>query len=164
MSLSQALFTAMSGLRANQASMALVSSNVANAETPGYIRKDTVQVATNTGGLGSGVLVVGVNRTLDQFIQSQLRTEISGASYANVRSTFLSSLQSIYGNPGSAGTLEAAFNSFTSALQGLSTSPDSSSARIAAVNAAQQLAQQLNVTSQGIQALREVLHRPVPAR
>lgn len=154
MSLSQALFTAMSGLRANQASMALVSSNVANAETPGYIRKDTVQVATNTGGLGSGVLVVGVNRTLDQFIQSQLRTEISGATYANVRSSFLSSLQSIYGNPGSAGTLEAAFNSFTSALQGLSTSPDSSSARIAAVNAAQQLAQQLNVTSQGIQALR----------
>ncbi len=154
MSLSQALFTAMSGLRANQASMALVSSNVANAETPGYIRKDTVQVASNTGGVGSGVLVVGVNRTLDQFIQSQLRTEISGASYANVRSTFLSSLQSIYGNPGSAGTLEAAFNGFTSALQGLSTSPDSSSARIAAVNAAQQLAQQLNVTSQGIQALR----------
>lgn len=154
MSLSQALFTAMSGLRANQASMALVSSNVANAETPGYIRKNTVQVASNTGGVGSGVLVVGVNRTLDQFIQSQLRTEISGASYANVRSTFLSSLQSIYGNPGSAGTLEAAFNSFTSALQGLSTSPDSSSARIAAVNAAQQLAQQLNVTSQGIQALR----------
>lgn len=154
MSLSQALFTAMSGLRANQASMALVSSNVANAETPGYIRKDTVQVATNTGGVGSGVLVVGVNRTLDQFIQSQLRTEISGATYANVRSSFLSSLQSIYGNPGSAGTLEAAFNSFTSALQGLSTSPDSSSARIAAVNAAQQLAQQLNVTSQGIQALR----------
>jgi flagellar hook-associated protein 1 FlgK len=98
--------------------------------------------------------VVGVNRTLDQFIQGQLRTEMSGASYANVRSAFLSSLQSIYGNPGSAGTLEAAFNSFTSALQGLSTSPDSSSARIAAVNAAQQLAQQLNVTSQGIQALR----------
>jgi len=35
MSLSDALSIAMSGLRANQAAMSLVSSNVANAETPG---------------------------------------------------------------------------------------------------------------------------------
>jgi flagellar hook-associated protein 1 FlgK len=66
----------------------------------------------------------------------------------------LSSLQSLYGNPGSAGTLEAAFNGFTGALQGLSTSPDSPAARIAVINAASVLAQQLNVTSQGIQAQR----------
>lgn len=154
MGLSQALFTAMSGLRANQAALALVSSNVANAETPGYVRKDSVQVAATAGEMGTGVLVTGVNRTLDQYIQSQLRTELSGASYAGVRASFLSSLQSIYGNPGSTGTIEAAFNGFTNALQGLSTSPDSASARITAVNAAAMLAQQLNVASQGIQTLR----------
>jgi flagellar hook-associated protein 1 FlgK len=154
MSLSQALFTAMSGLRANQAAMALVSSNVANAETPGYVRKETVQVATTAGSIGAGVLVTGVNRTLDQYIQAQLRTELSGASYAGTRASFLSSLQSLYGNPGSTGTIEAAFNGFTNALQGLSTSPDSPAARIGAVNAAALLAQQLNVTSQGIQAMR----------
>ena len=39
MGLSQALSTAMSGLRATQASISLVGSNVANAETPGYVRK-----------------------------------------------------------------------------------------------------------------------------
>ena len=39
MSLSQALSIAMSGLRANQLGLALVSSNVANSETPGYVRK-----------------------------------------------------------------------------------------------------------------------------
>lgn len=154
MGLSQALFTAMSGLRANQAALALVSSNVANAETPGYVRKETVQVATTAGEMGTGVLVTGVNRTLDQYIQSQLRTELSGAAYAGVRAAFLSSLQSLYGNPGSSGTLEAAFNGFTGALQGLSTSPDSPAARIAVLNAASVLAQQLNVTSQGIQAQR----------
>ena len=38
MSLGQALSTALSGLRTNQAALALVSSNVANAETPGYVR------------------------------------------------------------------------------------------------------------------------------
>ena len=49
MSLSDALSIAMSGLRANQAAMALVSSNVANAETPGYVRKSVDQVTVDSG-------------------------------------------------------------------------------------------------------------------
>lgn len=153
MGLSQALSTAMAGLRANQAALALVSSNVANAETPGYVRKTTNQVQTAIGN-GAGVETVGVNRVLDDYIQSQLRTETSGASYASVRANFLSNLQSVYGDPDSSATIEAAFNSLTTALQALSTSPDSQSARTGVLNAAQALAQQLNSTSQGIQALR----------
>lgn len=141
----------MSGLRANQAALSLVSSNVANAETPGYVRKTSNQVQMSTG---NGVQTIGVNRTLDEYIQTQLRTETSGASYATTRSNFLSNLQSVYGDPDSSATLEASFNALTTALQALSTSPDSQSARIGVMNAAQSMAQQLNTTSQGIQGLR----------
>ena len=154
MSLGQALATAMSGLRANQAALALVSSNVANSETPGYIKKSLIQTATTTADYGSSVRVAGVNRELDAFVQAQLRTEMSGAAYANIRSTFLSNLQGVYGNPDSTGTLESAFNTLTTAIQALSTSPDSQSARIGVINAAQNIAQQLNQASQGVQALR----------
>jgi len=154
MSLSDALSIAMSGLRANQAAMSLVSSNVANAETPGYVRKTLDQVTTNSGSYGSDVRIVGVNRELDQYIQAQLRTETSGAGYASLRSNFLQQLQSIYGNPGSVGTLEDAFNGLTTAVQALSTSADSQSARIGVVNAANMLASQLNSMTQGIQTLR----------
>jgi flagellar hook-associated protein 1 len=154
MSLSDALSIAMSGLRANQAAMSLVSSNVANAETPGYVRKTLNQVTTNSGSVGSNVRVIGVNRELDQYIQAQLRTETSGAGYASLRSNFLQQLQSLYGNPGSVGTLEDAFNGLTTAVQALSTSADSQSARIGVVNAANVLASQLNSMTQGIQTLR----------
>ena len=154
MGLSQALSTAMSGLRATQASLALVGSNVANAETPGYVRKTVVQIAGTTGDYGSSVLLNGVNRELDQYLQTQLRTETSGASYADVRSAYLSNLQNVYGNPDETGTIEDAFNKLLTAFQALSTSPDSQSARIGAVSAAQTMAQQLNATTQGIQALR----------
>ncbi|MDP3691070.1 flagellar hook-associated protein FlgK [Bradyrhizobium sp.] len=154
MSLGQALATAMSGLRVTQASLALVSSNVANAESPGYVRKTLNQITGVTGDFGSSVRINGVNRELDQYLQTQIRTETSGATYANVRATYLANLQSVYGNPDSAGTIEDAFNKLTTAVQGLSTSPDSASARIGVVNAAQALAQQLNATSQGIQNLR----------
>jgi flagellar hook-associated protein 1 len=154
MGLSQALSTAMSGLRATQASIALVGSNVANAETPGYVRKSIIQVAGMTGDYGSSVLLNGVDRQLDQYLQTQLRTETSGAAYADIRSTYLQNLQNVYGNPSETGTIEDAFNKLLTAFQGLSTSPDSQSARISAVSAAQNMAQTLNATTQGIQNLR----------
>ena len=154
MSLGQALATAMSGLRVTQASLALVSSNVANAESPGYVRKTLNQITGVTGDYGSSVRINGVNRELDQYLQTQIRTESSGAAFADVRATYLANLQSVYGNPDSTGTIEDAFNKLTTAVQGLSTSPDSASARIGVVNAAQALAQQLNATTQGIQNLR----------
>jgi flagellar hook-associated protein 1 len=154
MGLSQALSTAMSGLRATQASLSLVSSNVANAETPGYVRKTTNQVTGLTGEYGSSVLINGVNRQLDQYLQTQVRTEMSGATYSAIRSTYLSNLQSIYGNPGDSGTIEYAFSNLLTAVQGLSTSPDSQAARIGVVNATASMAQQLNATTQGIQNLR----------
>ncbi len=154
MSLSQALSIAMSGLRANQLGLSLTSANVANSDTPGYIRKTVNQIQTYSGSVGAGVSVTGVNRELDLYLQQQIRTEQSGASYADLRSSILSSLQSIYGTPGGTGTLETAFNNLVTAVQGLSTSSDSQSARIGVLNAAQSLAQQLNSMSGGIQSLR----------
>ncbi len=154
MSLNDALAIAMSGLRANQAAISLVSSNVANAETPGYVRKTVDQVTSYAGAHGSNVVVAGINRELDQYVQAQLRTETSGASYASLRSNVLQQLQSLYGDPGSIGTLESAFNNLTTALQALNTSADSQSARIGVLNAASTLTQQLNSMTQGIQTLR----------
>jgi flagellar hook-associated protein 1 FlgK len=154
MGLSQALATAMSGLRANQIALGLVSSNIANAETPGYIKKTSNQVSVSTGEFGASVRVAGINRELDVYLQRQLRTEIAGAAFAGLRAEVLDQLQSIYGTPGSAGTLENAFNSLTNSVQALSTSSDSQSARIAVINAAQSLVQQLNSMTDGIQALR----------
>jgi flagellar hook-associated protein 1 FlgK len=154
MSLGSALAIAMSGLRANQAALSIVSSNIANAQTPGYVTQSVNQIETATGDTGASVSVTGVNRQLNQFIQTQLRSETSGGAYADQMASVLTQLQSVYGTPGDAGTLETAFSNFTTTLQSLSTTSGSSSAQIAAVTAAQALAQQLNATTQGIQTLR----------
>ncbi|UYO38928.1 flagellar hook-associated protein FlgK [Rhodopseudomonas palustris] len=154
MSLGDALAIAMAGLRVNQATMSLVSSNVANAETPGYVRKTVNQSAVNAGETGTSVKVVGVDRQLDDYILAQLRTETSGGAYASLRSDFLKQLQGLFGDPNSTGTLESSYNGLTTALQALATSPDSTSARIAVLNAAQAISSNLNSTSNGIQTLR----------
>jgi flagellar hook-associated protein 1 FlgK len=154
MGLSAALANAMSGLTANQASLAITSSNVANANTTGYVAESVNQIEEPTGGAGASALVTGVSRDIDSFVQSQLRTETGGAGFANQTSNILTQLQSIYGTPGGTGTLETALNNFSSAIQALQTSSTGLSAQTTALSAAQALAQQLNTTSQGIQTLR----------
>jgi flagellar hook-associated protein 1 FlgK len=153
MSLTQALTSALSGLQVNQAGIALVAANVANADTPGYTRKVMDQVATGTS-TSIGVRVSDIQRQIDLYIQRQLRIENSGASYADTRARMYSQLQEIYGQPGTATSLESVYNSFTTALQVLSTSPDDPGARTGVINSAQLLAQQLNQLSNSIQSQR----------
>jgi flagellar hook-associated protein 1 FlgK len=154
MSLSQALATAVAGLRVTQSSLALVAANVANAQTPGYVRKTATSVETAAGELGVSVRIQSVNRVLDQYVQRQLQVETSGASYADLRSQFYDQLQSVYGAPGSTSALETTYNNFMTTLQALSTSPDSVAARSAVISSGQVLAQQLGGMTSQIQGLR----------
>jgi flagellar hook-associated protein 1 len=161
MGLSSALAIAMSGLRANQAALSIVSGNVANAQTPGYVTQTANQIEVQSGGSGSSVEVTGVNRQLDLYVQSQLRTETSGGAYADQTANILGQLQSVYGTPGGVGTLETTYSNFTTALQALSTSQGTQSAQTTALAAAQSLAQELNQTSQGIQSLRSNVEQDI---
>jgi flagellar hook-associated protein 1 FlgK len=154
MGLGQALTSAASGLRATQSALSLVAGNIANAETPGYVKKTSTLVAAASGNLTIGVRVSDVTRQLDLYLQRQLRTESSGGAYASQRADIYSRLQDVFGQPGSSNALETVFNNFTSATQALAASPDSSSARYGVLTAGQTLAQHLNGMAADIQALR----------
>src|SRR6202453_2399642 len=154
MSLSSALSIAMSGLTASQAGLSIVSSNVANAGTAGYVSQSLNLNEYGTGGVGTGVQVAGITRALDTYVQSQLRTETSGDGFADQTSSVLQQLQNVYGTPGGQGTLETAFSNLTTAVQGLQANSGAASAQSAIVTAAQNMAQVLNSTTQGIQGLR----------
>ena len=136
MSLTQALVSAMSGLKVNQSSLALVSANVANAGTPGYVRKTVNQVAVAGNGTGIGVRISAIQRELDSYVQTQLRTENSGASYATTRADMFTRLQNVYGTPGADGSLDSVFNNFNQSLQVLSSSPGDQAAQGAVVSSA----------------------------
>ena len=109
---------------------------------------------TSTGDGGNAVQIRSINRLLDTFVQQQLWTESAGGGYADIRASLYQQLQQVYGQPGSATSIDAVFNNFTTAVQALSTSPTSYSAQSGAVSAAQALAGQLNSATSGIQTLR----------
>src|SRR5438477_906718 len=165
MSLSSALATAMAGLHTNQAALSIVSSNISNAQTPGYVTRTLTQieVAGSSTDTGASVRTTAVNRQLDLYLQTQLRTETSAGAYADKMSNVLGQLQSVYGTPGGAGTLETAYSNFTSALQALSANSGAQSARSLALSTAQSLALQLNTATQGVQALRSNAEQDIAA-
>jgi flagellar hook-associated protein 1 len=154
MSLAQALTAAIDGLQVTQSGMALVAANVANSATPGYTEKTQTVGAVTSGGGNVGVDVTSVNRQLNTFLQSQLRTESSGGAYADLTSQIYQQLQSAYGNPSSSSSLSATYSGFTGALQTLQSAPADYSNQTAVLDAGQALAGQLNNLTAGVQQLR----------
>jgi flagellar hook-associated protein 1 FlgK len=154
MGLTQALSSALSGLRVTQTGIGVVATNVANAESPGYTRKSLSLEAAAAGGASLGVRIAGINRELDLYTQRQLRTEMAGSSYINVISQFRTQIDQLYGVPGGTNALDTRLNSFTNSLQALASDPQSIAARQSVLNEAQVFAQQLNQMSADIQAMR----------
>src|SRR6185312_15073721 len=152
MGLSTAISSALTGLQATQAGLSVVATNIANVNTPGFVRKSALLTDTYAGG--NGVQVVGIGRELDQIVQSQLRAEVAGANYASTVSGYYNRLVQVYGTPGGGNSLDTLFNNFTSSLNTLTSSPDSVAAQGDVLNQARVLAQQLNAMSGDVQQLR----------
>jgi flagellar hook-associated protein 1 FlgK len=162
MSLSGTLNTSLAGLQVTQQALQIVGANVANAQTPGYVRKTISQTETAAGSSIS-VRMISINRELDNLIQTQLRQATSGGSYADKLSELYQQLQTIYGAPGSATGVDTLFNNFTTAMHSLAASPNSFAAQSTAVNSAQLLTRQLNAMSDGIQTMRGAAEQGIAA-
>jgi flagellar hook-associated protein 1 FlgK len=155
MGLNQALSVSLAGVTVTQQGLSVIAGNIANANTPGYVEETTSPIEVAGGGnAGTSVDSNGINRSLNTLLQSQVWTESSGGSYADMASQFYQQLQQIYGTPGSSSSFDAIYNNFTSALQTLSSSPSSYSDQSAVVDSAQAVAQNLNSMTSTIQQLR----------
>lgn len=144
--------TATAGLRATQASIALVSQNVANAGTAGYVRRTTSPVAQGLNN--SGVATGAITRSFDAAALKQLRLETAGSGYTGTRADTLKQLDRLYGTPGSATALDGVLNAYTQSLQTLAINPTSSAARSSVADAAQALAAKIGGIADGVQDLR----------
>ncbi|SDA29506.1 flagellar hook-associated protein 1 FlgK [Methylobacterium sp. UNC378MF] len=147
-----ALSNATAGLAATQAAINIVSQNVANAGTAGYVKRTLTPVATGTNNLG--VAAGTVTRSFDAAALNQLRLETSGAAYTSTKSGIISQLDALYGTPGSSTALDGTLNTFTQSLQQLAANPTSAAARTTVLSSASALASQINGAAATVQTLR----------
>ena len=154
MSLYSALGNSLSGLRATQAQMEVISGNVSNAGTAGYSRRSAVSVETVNGSGTGGVRIEGIVRVFDSVLQKELRTETSGSGYAAVKADYTAQLSGVFGAPGSSTALTTMMGYFSTALQALQNDPSNPAARSQVLSAAGDLAKRINKASADIQSVR----------
>ena len=161
MSLSAAFNIISSSFAANAAQSAIVSSNIANVNTPGYSR-EIANLVTNSYG---GADVASVTREANAALAEQVSTSTAQAAAQQAIADGLSTLAQTVSDSSSASSTSGAnqngaspsamLANLQSALATYEASPSSSSAADAAVTAAKTLTASLNSGSAAVETVRE---------
>ena len=125
MSVTSALAGALSGLSATSRQAEILSSNVANATTPGYARRQVGLGSAVLAGHGQGVQVLGVTRDVDRHLLGERRIAQAGGGDRDVRAEFLKRVEQSLGTADTPSSLAARLAAFDQALVEASGRPES---------------------------------------
>jgi flagellar hook-associated protein 1 len=129
MSLSNILNIGVSGLMTAQNQLSIVSDNISNLNTPGYIRKKLEQNAATVNGVGAGVTTGQVNLSTSTYLQSASLKATSASAQAQAYYELLDQIQGQFGDISEAGNVfnlgDEIFTTFAKAAE----SPQSTASR-----------------------------------
>lgn len=163
MSLSNALSNAVSGLVAASRGTEVVASNLANALTPGFARREMQLSQRPHLSSGGGVHVDGVARVVRTNVLAQTRTASSETARADTLATFHSAMSASIGVPGEAGALATLLANFDAALVGAAARPENEASLSRVVTTATSLTKAFNRMGTEIQAARTTADRAIAA-
>lgn len=154
MSLTGALYNAFSGLTANSRAAALVSTNISNATTEGYGRRE---LALTPGALGTsgGVRISGVIRHNDPVIIADRRISDAELAYSDGMYAHSKRIETLVGESGAVGSLASRVTAFENSLLSAATDPSSSQRLENVATTATSLTRSLNELSTEIQEARQ---------
>ncbi len=148
------LSAALSGLKAAQRSLDLISTNIANASTPGYTRKILPQEALVVGGAGLGVKLQAVIRNVDKSLLGDVFKQYSISQNFATQEDYLSRIQDFHGASNAGRSISTRIGALADAFSALSSAPDSTIQLSKTLAAAQQTVRTFNEFSELILDMR----------
>jgi flagellar hook-associated protein 1 FlgK len=137
MSLYSTLQIANNALTAQQLGLQVTSNNIANANTPGYVREQVIFSPAPTsrqGGVlvGLGVEVNAIIQKTDRFLEERLRVASADVAYSESQETIYSEIESLIGELG--GTdISSSMTRFFNSIHDILNQPESLSTRNVAI-------------------------------
>jgi flagellar hook-associated protein 1 FlgK len=120
MSLNTILNVATSGMMAAQTGLRVVSDNIANINTAGYVRKTISQSNLISNGMGVGVNIDAIKRATDKFMAAASLNGASDTGRTTAIATAMDNAQKLFGDPTSTtnyfSTLDDVYSAFSSAV------------------------------------------------
>jgi flagellar hook-associated protein 1 FlgK len=157
MSLFSSIQMAGNTLQAMQIGLHVVGNNIANANTPGYIRERVIYTPAPTMKLGDltlglGVEIAGIVQSLDRFAEDRLLGAGGDRASADVQNAAYKDLEAILGELGDT-DVSTALTNFFNALDEIAAAPQDTSIRNLAVTAGSSLAQSISTTHRRVEAV-----------
>lgn len=132
-----ALYSSLSSLDVSQQQLNVISNNIANASTPGYVQEDQPTTELISGGVGAGVLAEPIQRLTNAAAAATANQANGAQAYSNEMVNILTNYDQTVGQASSSSSLPSMISAFSSQLTTLSASPDDATAQSEAVTAAQ---------------------------
>lgn len=155
MSIGAALNKSITGLQSTQAGLSVISTNIASANMPGYVKRElNVSDGGSDGAQAPGVQSLSIVRALDTAAQALMRRAITQDGAASLRDDMLKQIDAAMGGPASGQGLDAAFNQFSSALIAVANDRGNLGQQMGLTAAAQKLASTLAELSRTVQTMR----------
>jgi flagellar hook-associated protein 1 len=151
-------------LTANQLALQTISHNIANVDTPGYTREETI-LQTSTplpsalGLLGNGVKVSQVRRFIDRYLNDTIRNKNTDLQFQKTSEQYLQQMESILNEDNS--KLTTNLTGFFNAWQDLSTDPASVPPRVALAATGGNLARSIRSVYGDMRALQSEINSTV---
>ncbi|WP_341938717.1 flagellar hook-associated protein FlgK [Marinimicrobium sp. C2-29] len=142
------LSNAISGLQVSQNALRTAGHNISNANTDGYNRQRTDSIARpaerlgTAGYVGSGASTQSVERMVDEFVNTQLRTDTTNFNALDKYNTNIGKIDKLLANEATG--LAGGLKSFFAAVQNGADDPSSSPARQLIITEAESLSNRFN--------------------
>lgn len=164
MALSSAISSALNGIRTSQKAIDVVSENVSNVNTEGYVRKSYSQktLVLNNGQM-SGAISNTDLRQVDTKMVAQLRRETGILQASSVRVYYLDLIQAKMGQPSSEYSVSNRVAAMQTAFESLGVDADKLNAQSTAVTSVDTALSQMQELSSQIQALRLEIDQEISA-
>ena len=165
MSLFATIQTSANALQVSELGLQVVSNNVANANTPGYIRQELVQStgpAVLVGGvlLGYGVRANGVVQKFDDFTAGQLRETLSSLESSKTLDDLYGQIESVFGEL-SDNDLSSKLADFSGSIQDVLNQPANTSLRRLVIERGKSLATDIRGINSQLVGLQGTLNQGI---
>lgn len=156
MSISNSLNNALSGLTAASRAAEVVSSNLSNALTDGYGRRELDLSAQQIGGRGAGVRIDGVSRMVDRGVIADRRMADAAVAKDDAMAEMLRRIETSVGKVGDVNGLQARLTAVEDAIVSASADPSSEVRLRTLVDSFNDLTSAFQTTAKAIQTEREI--------
>ncbi len=166
MSLFSSIRMAANTLRMDQIALQVVGQNMANANTPGYIREEVLLSPAPTQRLGRlllgmGVEVEAVIQKIDRFLEERLRGAVSEMTGAQTEEHAYIQLEGLIGEPSDI-DLSTSLSNFFSSISEILNQPESVPVRNLAVLQGVELTSNINWLAKRVRQVRSDLNDRIP--